>query len=248
MTSAIDESQRKAARVAALAYLITFATVVYVNFGIFPRLIVENNAETARNILAHEGLFRIGIVGDLIYCVGGVVLLAALYVILKQVNQGLALLAALWRLVWVLMWLAVTLNLFGALRLLRGADYLRAFDPERLQALARFDLNSWPDYYYVGLLFGALASTICGYLWFKSRYIPRALAAFGVISSGFCGACTFVFYIFPNFANIVNLWWFDSPMAIFDIALSFWLLFKGLRSFGTVEPDKSRDRAQAGLA
>jgi len=26
----------------------------------------------------------------------------------------------------------------------------------------------------------------------------------------------------------VNLWWFDTPMALFDIALSFWLLFRGL--------------------
>ena len=62
----IDDAQRKAAKVAGFAYLITFATVVYVNFGIHARLIVENNAETARNILAHERLFRIGIAGDLI--------------------------------------------------------------------------------------------------------------------------------------------------------------------------------------
>lgn len=33
----IDESQRKAAKVAGLAYLITFATVVSVNFGILDR-------------------------------------------------------------------------------------------------------------------------------------------------------------------------------------------------------------------
>src|SRR5258708_37623863 len=100
----IDDSQRTAARVAGFAYLITFAIVVYVNFGIHERLIVENNAaETARNILAHERLYRIGIAGDLMYCVGGVVLLAALYVILKPVNRGLALLAAFWRFVWVLM-------------------------------------------------------------------------------------------------------------------------------------------------
>ena len=97
----IDESQCNAARVAGLAYLITFATVVYVNFGIHDRLIVANNApETARNILAHEPLFRIGIAGDLIYCAGVVVLLTALYVILKPVNRGLALLAAFWRLAW----------------------------------------------------------------------------------------------------------------------------------------------------
>jgi Domain of unknown function (DUF4386) len=225
----IDESQRTAARVAGFAYLFTFATVVYVNFGIHERLIVRNNAaETARNILAHERLFRIGIAGDLVYCAGVVVLLTALFVILNPVSRGLALLAALWRLVWVLMWLVMTLNLFDALRFLRGTDYMRAFEAERLQALARFYLGTSFDYYYVGLLFGGLASTVCGYLWFKSRYIPRALAAFGVISSAFCVACTFVFYIFPNFDRIVNLWWFDTPMAIFEIALSFWLLFKGL--------------------
>jgi len=231
-TYTVDDSQRTAARVAGFAYLITFATVVYVNFGIHDRLIVENNAETARNILAHEQLFRIGIVGDLIYCAGVVVLLTALYVILKPVSRGLALLAAFWRLVWVLTWLAMTLHLFDALRLLSGADYSLALGAERLQALATLYLSTRFDYYYVGLLFGALASTICGYLWFKSRYIPRALAAVGAISSAFCVACTLVFYIFPNFDKIVNLWWFDTPMGLFDIALSFWLLFKGLRQSG----------------
>jgi hypothetical protein len=79
--------------------------------------------------------------------------------------------------------------------------------------------------YYVGLLFGALASTVCGYLWFRSRYIPRSLAVFGMIASAFCVVYSFVFYIFPNFDKIVNLWWFDTPMGIFDIALSFWLVF-----------------------
>jgi hypothetical protein len=229
----INKPQRMAAIAAGFSYLITFAIVVYVNFGIHGRLIVENNAaETAQNILRHEQLFRIGIVGDLIYCTGIVVLLTALYVILKPVNWGLALLAALWRFVWVLMWLAMTLNLFSALKLLSGANYLRAFEMEQLQTLARFYLGSSFDYYYVGLLFNALASTVCGYLWYKSRYIPRALAAFGVISSVFCVACTLVFYIFPDFNKIVNLWWFDSPMSIFDIILSFWLLFKGLKPNG----------------
>jgi hypothetical protein len=73
--------------------------VVNVNFGIHDRLIdVNNAAETARNILANERLFRIGIVGDLICCTGIVVLLTALYVILKPVNWGVALLTTFWRL------------------------------------------------------------------------------------------------------------------------------------------------------
>jgi len=231
----IDNAQRKAARAAGLSYLITFATVVYVNFGIHNLLIGENNAETARKILAHEQLFRIGIVGDLIYCAGVVVLLTALYVILKPVNRGLALLAALWRFTFMLMWLVMTFHLFDALRLLKAADSLQAFDAEQLQALASFNLGTRLDYYYVGLLFGASASTVCAYLWFKSRYIPRALAAFGMVSSAFCVACTLVFYILPDFDKIVNLWWFDTPMGIFDITLSFWLLFRGLRPPRTTE-------------
>jgi Domain of unknown function (DUF4386) len=227
----IEPEQQTAAKVAGISYLLTFAAVVYVNFAIHDRLIVHNNAaETAKNILAHEQLFRIGIVGDLFYCLGVVALLSALYVILKPVSRGLAMLAAFWRLVWVLMWLAMTLHLFDALRLLSGAEYLRSFEPAHLQSLAMFYLGTRFDYYYVGLLFGSLASTVCGYLWWKSRYIPHALAVFGLISSAFCVACTLAFYIFPNFDKIVNLWWFDSPMGIFDIALSFWLLFKGLRS------------------
>ena len=236
-TSTIDDSQRTAARVAGFAYLIALASVVFVQFGIHDRLMVAGNpAETARNIMTHEGLFRIGIACDLIYCVAVVVQLTALYVILKPVNWGLALLAAFGRLVYALMWVLMTLNLFEALRLLSGADYLRVFEAERLQTLAKLYLSARFDQYYVGLLFWGLASTVCSYLWFKSNYIPRALAVFGVISSAWCAMCTFAFIIFPNFVEVVNLWWFDTPIGIFEIVTSFWLLFKGLRPFRTAEP------------
>jgi hypothetical protein len=236
--STIGELQRTAAKIAGLACPISFATVVAVNFGIFARLIVTGNpAETARNILAHETLFRIGVAGDMVYCVGVVVLLTALYVILKPVSQNLALVAAFCRLVHGLTWVLVTINLFTALRLLSDADYSRAFGPDQLSALARLYLSGF-DQYYVGLLFWGLGATVGSYLWFKSNYIPRALAALGVISGGWCVACTFVFYIFPDFAKVVNLWWFDSGMAIFELALSFWLLFKGLRPSGVAESNK----------
>jgi hypothetical protein len=53
-----------------------------------------------------------------------------------------------------------------------------------------------------------------------------------------------VFIIYPDFAKVVNLRWFDSPMAVFEMATSFWQLFKGLRPLGIAEPE----RAQAGGA
>jgi Domain of unknown function (DUF4386) len=235
-TIPIDISQRKAARVAGIASLVTMFLIVVSNFGITERLIVAGNAaETARNILAHQTLFRVGIASELVYATGVIVLLTALFVILKPVSRGVALLGAFFRLVYASMWIVIALNSFFALRILVGADYLRVFEADQLQAWARLYQGSSFDVYYVGLLFYALASTVCSYLWLKSRYVPKVLVAFGFVSSIWCVACTLAFIISPGFAKTVNLWWFDSPMAIFELALSLWLLIVGLRQSGTLE-------------
>jgi hypothetical protein len=229
IVSTIDESQRKAAKVAGLASLFSMVTAVFAHYGINANLVVAGNAaDTARNIMAHERLFRISIACDLIYCAGVVVLLSALYVILEPVNRYLALLSAFFRLVYALMWVVAALNLLAALQLLGGAAYLRVFEADRLQALARLSLGANFNAYYAGLPFYGLASTVCSYLWFKSNYIPRGLAAWGVISSAWCAASAFAFIILPSFGKAVNLYSLDSPMATFEIAASFWLLFKGL--------------------
>ncbi len=224
----IDESQRRAARVAGAAFLLTMAVVVAVNFGVNERLIVPDKpAETARNILAHERLFRLGIAGNLAYAAGLMVLLSALYVVLRPVSRGVALVAAFWRLAYAAVWALLALHYFTALRLISGADYLHALGPDGAQALARFYLSGF-DAYYVGLLFWGFASTACAWLWLRSGTIPRALAVFGLIGSAWCVACTLLLYVFPTFPNTVNLWWFDSPMALFELALGLWLLVKGL--------------------
>ncbi len=235
---AADESQRRAARVVAIGYLFPLVTVVPSFFAIQTRLVVGNPAETARNILAHEVLFRLGIVADLIYAAGVVVLLAALYVVLKAVNQNLALIAAFSRLVYALMWVVIAIDLFSGLRLLRSPEYLRTFEPDRLQALARFYLGG-PAYGF-GLPFYGLASTACSYLWWKSHYIPRVLAGFGVITSAWCVVTAFGSIGFPDFDKVVNPWWFDTPMSTFEFATAFWLLVKGLSAAGGT-PDMAKD-------
>jgi hypothetical protein len=228
-TLAVDDSQRTAAKVAGWSGLLSFAIVVFGNFVLLNPLTVPGNAAaTAQNIVAHETQFRLTVVCFLTYGLGVVVLLSALYLILKPVNPGLALVGALSRLVFALLWLLSTLNMLSALRLLSNANYLQVFEPDRLQTLAKLHLGANFDDYYVGLPFFGLAATICAYLWFTSNYIPRGLALFGVIASAWCVFCAFVFLIFPHFNDIVNDWLFDLPMAVFELMLSFWLLFKGL--------------------
>src|SRR5437867_11618926 len=228
--STIDNSQRTAAKVAGWSGLLTFAIVVFGNYVLLNPLVVSGNAAaTAQNIVAHQTQLRITVVCFLTYTLGVVVLLTALYVIFKPVNPGLALVGALFRFVFALLWLLSPLNLLGALRLLSNASYLQVFEPDRLQALARLHIGANFDAYYVGLPFFGLAATVCAWLWLKSKYIPRGLSIFGVIASAWCVLCAFVYLIFPHFNKIVNDWWFDFPMALFELVVSFWLLIKGLK-------------------
>jgi hypothetical protein len=226
----IDNSQRIAAKVAGIAGLLAFVLVFFGNYVLLEPLIVARNAtDTARNILAHQTQFRFALACFITYNIGGIVLLTALYVIFAPVNRGLALAGALFRLVFVMLWLVAPLNSLSALRLLIDASYLQVFEPDRLQALARAQIATSFDDYYVGLPFFGLAATVSAWLWLKSGYIPKRLSIFGVIASGWCVFCAFVYLIFPNFNKIVNDYVFDTPMALFELIVSFWLLFKGLR-------------------
>src|SRR6266566_6947905 len=227
--SKIDNSQRTAAKIAGWSYLFSFVIVVFANYVLLNPLIVPRNAaDTARNILAHETQFRVALVCFITYGIGAIVLLTALYVIFEPVNRGLALAGALFRLVFAMLWLIAPLNSLAALRLLGDATYLKVLEPDRLQALARVQLAGSFDDYYVGLPFFGLAATVCAWLWLKSKYIPCGLSIFGVVGSAWCVFCAIAYLIFPNFNKIVNDYIFDTPMALFELALSFWLLFKGL--------------------
>jgi len=239
----IDSSQRTAAKVAGLTGLLTFAVVVVGNYGLLNPLVVPKDAvATAQNIVAHQTQVRIAAVCFLTYSLGVVVLLTSLYVILKPINPGLALIGALFRLVFALLWLFAPLNLLAALRLLGNANYLQVFESDRLQVLARLHLGANFDAYYVGLPFFGLAATVCAWLWLRSNYIPRGLSIFGVISSAWCVLCAFIFLIFPSFNKIVNDYIFDSPMALFELAVSFWLLFKGLPPSGIYDSHRAPTR------
>src|SRR5437870_7113465 len=236
-TDKIDNAQRTAAKVAGVAGLLAFALVVFGNYVLLEPLIVPRNAaDTARNILAHETQFRVALICFITYGIGAIVLLTALYVVLAPVNRGLALADALFRLVFAMLWLIAPLNSLAALRLLGDASYLKVFEPDRLQALARVQIAGSFDDYYVGLPFFGLAATICAWLWLKSNYIPKGLSFFGVIASAWCVFCAVIYLIFPDFNKTVNDYIFDTPMALFELILSFWLLFRGLRTVAPNQP------------
>ena len=242
----IDESQRKAAKVVGLSYLFALPPAIFAEFYVRTHLIASGNAaQTARNIMAHERLFRLGTASNLTVFAIDVVLIMALYVVLMPVKRSLALLATGWGMIETATLVFVTLRDFEVLRILSGTDYLQAFEASRLQALARLSLSAHADAYNVGLVLAGLRSTAFCYLWFKSRFIPRALAAWGMLASFLMGASAFSFIIFPELAKVVGVEIYGAPIFFFELTMGFWLLLRGLPPSGAA-PDRERGSEQAG--
>lgn len=226
----VSDAQRAAAKVAALAFPISLFFVAYATFGLRGDLVVRGDvAETVRRIAAAAAVFRLSVVFDVVYAAGLVVLLTALYVVLSPVNRSLALVASVSKFVYAATAILIALSGLTLLRLASDPVYVQGLGPGALHALvALTSAGAW-DRYYVGLVFWSLSSTLFAWLWLKSRYVPAALALFGLISSGWSLLCAVGHLLSPAFPSFANVWLYDMPMALFYLALSFWLLLKGLR-------------------
>jgi hypothetical protein len=237
MSYAVDGSQRKAAILVGICYFFGHIPAIFAEFYVSGRIInYENAAETARNIVANETLFRLGIAGNLIVFMADVVLIAALFVILERVNRNLALTAAFFRLIETGLLVLVTLNDLAVLRILSGAEYMQAFEPARLAGMARLAISAHNDAYRMGLLFFGLGSSVFALLWLKSAYVPKTLAALGIFASALVAMCMFAFVISPALARIVTVQYYAAPIFLFEVGLGLWLLIRGLRVSDNSEP------------
>jgi hypothetical protein len=232
MTSHIIEiSQHKSAKVAGFMFLFSLI-VPSLNWAlILSKLVVaENVIATANNIMDNELLFRIGITIELIMSVGLIVLGLALYIVLKPVNKNLALLALLLKLVEATIAAGIVLVSFIALHVLYGDSYVTAFTPEQLKAPVGLILNAHTAVFSIPMVFLGLDMMVFSYLFFKSKYIPRILASFGILSFALIFIHSLMFILVPRYATMpINqvIFWF--PSGLFEIVIGIWLLSKGLK-------------------
>ena len=213
---------------AGLLYLIYIViTIVADVFCRSPLIVYGDAATTARNIMASEWQFRFGITGDLVSIVFFLLAAWALYVLLKSVNKDLALLFLLLNLGGVAVYSINLLNQFAAVLLLSGADYLKVFQVDQLQALAMFFLNLHHNGYWIAQIFFGAWLFPLGYLVYKSGFLPRILGI--VMMIHFVGwlMTTLQFFLFPGFGVITYL---TYPLGfISEFGLTLWLLIMGVK-------------------
>jgi hypothetical protein len=214
------------ARVAGLAYVVTILlgifSVSYIESNI---LVPGNDAATVDNIMNNELWFRISIASEFILYALVVLLSHALYVILKTVNRNLALLALLWRIGEAIIGVGVTvLTGLIPLLLLNGEA---AFEQDQLHALVGLFLQVRSAGLDVVLIFIGMGGTLFCYLFFTAKYVPRILAAWGMITYLSMLILSLVSILTPNFPESVKMI-FYAPGGLFEILFGFWLLIKGV--------------------
>ena len=121
-------------------------------------------------------------------------------------------------------------NNFAVLTLISKADYISAFDENKLQAQVLFYLNSYDNGNKIASIFWGLWLLPFGYLVFKSGFIPRILGIllmFGCF--GYLINFTGIFF-FANYGETLISTFITKPGGIGEIGICLWLLIMGVKN------------------
>jgi hypothetical protein len=229
MTSeASDKNRQTWARLTGLMLLLTNGTAIYATWVRTTFIAANDPARTAANMAVDPSFVRIGLVFDLVTIAGVIPLVVGLYLVLKPVGRGLALLAFCWRLIENGVLATLIFASFAAVTLLDGGTFLHALDSAQVNDLiyALLKVHVWG--FQFGFLFLGLGQAAFSYLWWKSRYIPRWLAGLGMVASAIMAAAALGIIAWPRLYTLVTMAYM-APMGLYEIGLGLWLLIRGIR-------------------
>ena len=224
----LETSPLFCARAAGVLYLIIIVLGLFGEMFVRSSLIAQGDAAaTAGNIIAADGLFRAGFLADSVMFLSDVALAVFLFVLLKPVNQTLALIALFFRLTQTAVIALNLLNYHAAVLLLKGQGYASAFEAAQLNSLSSLFLDLHSHGYDLGLILFGVHCLVLGYLIAKSLYMPKALG-YLVMAAGVTYLIgSYTRFLFPDFVGTV------SPIyvvaIISELLLCLWLLVKGVK-------------------
>lgn len=185
-------------------------------------------AETASRVVASEHIYRAALASELIETLSALLLAFALYVVLKPVDELLARLAMYWRFGESFIGGVGVMAGFVKLRLYSSPQSIEALGAGQSQALLDLTRHAGFAEYNIAAISFSLGSILFFYLFYKSRYIPRSLSAFGVLASALVTIICFGGLIFPEYGAILQYGW--APIAIAEVVTGFWLMFGALKA------------------
>jgi hypothetical protein len=217
---------KKSAHIAGAVYLSMVVTGPFSLIYVPSKLIVRGNATvTAANVLAHDTLFRFGILGGLFGQVLFICLGVALYRLLSDVNKNWARLMVGFVLVSAATGFLNELNNLGARILFRGGEFLTVFDRSQLDALGMLFIRLHGQGNMIAEIFWGLWLFPFGLLVFRSGFLPRFIGVWLMINCFGYLVLSMTALFFPAYNDKVFL--YLQPVFFGELAIMLYLLIKG---------------------
>src|SRR5438477_3508123 len=218
----------KAARIAGAVYLSMIITGPFALIYVPTKLIVRGNAAaTADNILAHETMFRLAILADLVGSVIFICLGIALYKLLSGVSKTWAGLMVEFDLVSAAVGFLNTLNNIAALILFRGADFLAVFDKPQRDAVGMLFVRLHSQGIFIDEIFCGLRLFPFGLLVFRSGFLPRFIGVWLMINCfGYVALSVIALFFQPYYNTAFKML---QPVLFGELVIMLWLLIKGAK-------------------
>ncbi len=190
---------------------------------------VSGNIADIMSTIANNGfLMRASIVGEMVTAFGVTLLGVLLFGTLKKQNGKIALVALALYLTEVALLAFRETLVFSLLRI--SQESVVAGHPDYMQTLGNLVFESQSYAYSLHTLFFALGATMFYSLFFKSGYIPRLLALWGLIATNLALIGTLAELLGYSVPLVVFL-----PNLPFELTIGIWLMVKGIRE----QPDSS---------
>ena len=222
-------STRNPGRIAGLWYLLLCLLGPVRLMYIPGKLFVHGDATaTVNNIAAHQSLFRFGIVTDLACAVILIFLTLAFYRLFKGVDQYLAVLVVIFGGVMpALIDFVGVVSDFGALTLIRGADFLSVFDKPQRDALAMLFLRLRDHQNTAAEILWGVWLLPLAILVYRSRFLPRFLGIWLTINGFAYVILSFTGELLPQYQD--KVFTISQPALFAEVAFMLWLLIKGAK-------------------
>jgi hypothetical protein len=217
-------SPKRLSRAAAAFYLITIVAAIIAQGLIAEQLVNSTNASvTARNIVAHEDLYRFAYTMYMIEMIAQIIMTILFYDLLKPVSRTGSLIAAVIGVVGCgIKALSRAFFLAPAL-VLGGAHYLNTFSTEQLSSIALLFYNVNEMGTVIAVVFFGFNTVITGWLIIRSTYLPRVLGWIAV-----AGGIGWLAFLWPPLGYRLNLYTVGVSL-LGSLATIVWMLVYGVR-------------------
>ena len=189
-------------------------------------LLSGNISDSFINISNNLTQMRISILLALFTSIAIIVLAVLLFIILHKQNKIIALVALGLYLAEATLLAVSKIGNFALIPL--SLEYVKAGAPDssNFQILGTlfFGVDRWGD--TIHMLFFCLGGILWYSLFYKSKYVPRVLAVWGLlaVSLALIGTLFIIFGLEPSMILVI-------PNGLFELTIGIWLMLKGIRLY-----------------